>query len=304
MTAPIALFAFKRLEHLKITLESLVKNKEAARTPLIIFCDAARNDDEKVAVDTVRKYIETISGFKSIKKVYREKNIGLANSIISGVTDVLNEYDSVIVIEDDLETSPYFLKYMNEALELYKHDYQVASIHGYIYPVPTALPETFFIRGADCWGWATWKRAWTFFESDGQKLLTRLSNENLEDKFDMHGGYPYIKMLEQQIEGKNNSWAIRWHASCFINNFLTLYPGKSLVNNIGLDNSGTHCPETDIYNQEISHLPVSLKRLPIKENESARKQIELFLRTSNKSTLKQKFKSLMLKIKSLTLSIR
>ena len=295
--APIALFSFKRLEHLKITLESLKKNKEAEQTPLIVFCDAPRSEDERMAVDAVRKYIETVTGFKSIKRVFREENLGLANSIISGVTDVLNEYDSVIVIEDDLETSPYFLKYMNEALELYKHDYQVASIHGYTYPVPTPLPETFFIRGADCWGWATWKRAWTFFESDGQKLLTRLSNENLEDKFDMHGAYPYIKMLEQQIEGKNNSWAIRWHASCFINNLLTLYPGKSLVNNIGLDNSGTHCPETDIYSQKTSHIPVYLEKLPIKENESARQQFESFLRASNKSTLKQKLKSLLLKIK-------
>lgn len=271
--SPIALFAFKRLDHLKITVDSLLKNKEAAQTPLIVFCDAPRNSNEDVHVDAVRRYIETITGFKSIRKVFREKNLGLANSIIAGVTEVLNEFDTVIVVEDDLETSPYFLKYMNDALHLYKSDDRVASIHGYVYPIK-GLPETFFLRGADCWGWATWSDRWSLFQSDGAQLLKALENRKLLKRFNFNNAYPYDRMLKDQIEGKNDSWAIRWHATAFLNNQYTLYPGKSLVKNIGNDGSGTHCADTDIFSSRISGVEITKFPQTIEDNAIALNLIE------------------------------
>jgi hypothetical protein len=129
---------------------------------------------------------------------------------------------------------------MNEGLRLYENDELVISIHGYIYPVKEKLPDTFFLRGADCFGWATWKRGWDLFQPDGRLLLKGLIESHQTDQFDFEGSYPYLQMLRDQIDGKNNSWAIRWYASAFLKNKFTLYPGKSLVSNNGGDGSGTN----------------------------------------------------------------
>jgi hypothetical protein len=235
--------------------------------------------EEKVAVDSVRKYLKTITGFKKVTIIEREGNLGLANSIISGVTEIVNRFGRVIVLEDDLVCSPYFLKYMNEALDFYEKEDTVISIHGYVYPVAGKLPETFFLKGADCWGWATWKRGWDLFEPDGKKLLDGLSKRNLRKEFDFNGTFPYTKMLKDQIRGKNNSWAIRWHSSAFLNGKLTLYPGMSLIRNIGTDESGTHSGKTDMYDVAISRDPVPVSEIPIEENRMAREEIKRFLWT-------------------------
>ena len=124
--------------------------------------------------------------------------------------------DKVIVLEDDLVTSPHFLQYMNDGLGIYERDDRVISIHGYSYPVHGKLPETFFLRGADCLGWATWKRGWDLFEDDGQRLLNELERRNLTRSFDFDGSYPYTQMLRDQIAGSNSSWAVRWYASAFL----------------------------------------------------------------------------------------
>jgi len=296
-TAPIVLFVYNRLEHTKQTLQALKANALAVDSDLFIYSDGPRSEAEITNIQEVRKYIKSVKGFNSVTVVERNKNYGLANSIIDGVTNICNRYGKVIVLEDDIVTSPYFLDYMNNALEVYKDEAQVASIHGYTYPTTNALPESFFIRGADCWGWATWQRAWEHFETDGKKLLKSLQDQNLIDRFDFNHTYPFSRMLEDQIKGKNNSWAIRWHATCFIKNFLTLYPGQSLIQNIGFDNSGTHCSNTDIYNQTVSIKPIKLQKLKIVENEFARKEFESFFREKNKITLRRRLKSLALKIK-------
>ena len=156
--APIVLFVYNRPEHTRKTVKALQDNDLTDESILYIFSDAAKNDDEVENVEKVREYIRTISGFKQIIIIEREKNYGLANSIISGVTEIVNKYGKIIVLEDDLVTSKYFLSFMNDALEIYKDENKVICIHGYIYPIKSELPETFFIKGADCWGWATWKR--------------------------------------------------------------------------------------------------------------------------------------------------
>lgn len=276
--APIVLFAYSRLDHLKRTIDSLLRNEESAQTNIYIYCDGPRCESDIEKVNAVRNYVQSINGFLSVKYVFRNANLGLAASVISGVTEILNNHEKVIVMEDDLQVSSHFLKFMNDGLAIYKNDAQVASIHGYIFPVEKNLPETFFMRGADCWGWATWRRAWDVFEPDGKKLLEALMHENLSRKFDLDGSYPYLKMLRNQIAGKNNSWAIRWRASCYIKNMITLYPGVSLVNNIGMDNSGTHCSTTDAYFQNIATDPVIITRQPLEENEYARAAVADFFR--------------------------
>ena len=160
---------------------------------------------------------------------------------------------------------------MNQAMEMYKDEKKVASIHGFIYPTKENLPETFFLRGADCSGWGTWQRAWNFFEKDATKLLGKLSNRKLCDEFDYNGAYPFTNMLKDFIKGENNSWAIRWYASAFLEDMLTLYPGKPLIENIGMDGSGTHCGQTNVFDVELSVNPVQLQKLDIQENLQARK---------------------------------
>jgi len=285
--APIVLFTYNRLWHTQQTVEALQRNQLAGESKLFIFSDSPKTEKDEAKVKEVREYLKDIKGFKKIEIIERDRNLGLAANIIDGVTRIVNEYGTIIVLEDDLVTSPYFLTYMNKALEMYRDEEKVASIHGYVYPLPNPekLPETFFIRGADCWGWATWKRAWQYFEPDGRKLLALLKERKESSLFDFNGSYPYTRMLKNQVKGKNNSWAIRWYASAFVNNMLTLYPRKSLVRNIGFDNSGTHCSTTDVFDVELVN-EVILEKIPVEENKEARKQFEVYLRNTSPFSLR------------------
>jgi hypothetical protein len=282
--APIALFVYNRPGHTRQTVEALLANTLASQTQLYVFSDAQKNEGASLAVAEVRSNIRAIAGFKSVTIIERETNFGLARSIIDGVTRLCEEYGRVIVMEDDLVTSPYFLRFMNEGLDLYEHDERVISIHGYVYPVKATLPEMFFLRGADCWGWATWKRGWDLFEPDGQSLLRELNARKLTHRFDFDGAHPYVRMLKKQIKGKNNSWAIRWHASAFLKSKLTLYPGRSLVLNIGTDNSGAHCSTTTVFAGEMTDSPIATEPISVEENEFARQQIAKFHRAVRRLT--------------------
>lgn len=280
MSSPVALFVYNRVEHTQRTVAALQQNTIASETELIVFSDGAKNDSNIHNVEIVRAYIRTIAGFKQVRIVERNKNFGLAENIINGVTQVVEEFGSVIVLEDDLVTSPHFLKYMNDALNCYHDDDQVVSIHGYIYPVKKKMPETFFIKGADCWGWATWKRGWNLFNRNGQELLDKIVLLRKEREFDFDNSYPYVQMLMDQIAGKNNSWAVRWYASAFLADKYTLYPGRTMVNNIGFDGSGTHCGKTDEKKDTSIETLVKVERVPIVENAFARRCITAHFRGS------------------------
>lgn len=289
--APIVLFTYNRLGHTQRTIEALQKNVFASESELFIYSDGAKNDTVSLHVRSVREYLQTIDGFKKVTIIEREKNWGLANSIIDGVTNIVNQYGKIIVLEDDLVTSPYFLRFMNEALEMYENEERVASIHGYIYPIE-GLPETFFIRGADCWGWATWKRGWSIFESDGKKLLHELENKKLEKEADFNGSYGYTHMLRDQINGKNNSWAIRWYMSAFLKNMLTLYPGQSYVQNIGFDVDGTHCKDkTTVFQVNLNQKDL-IDKVAIEENIFAKKKMEVFLNSLKTSLIQRVFEKI------------
>jgi len=282
--APIVLFTYNRLWHTKQTVEALQKNVYAEQSHLFIFSDGPKTEKDEPKVKEVRKYLKTIKGFKNIEIIERDKNWGLANNIIDGITKVVNQYGRVIVLEDDLVTSPYFLKFMNDGLNIYEEEEKVISIHGYVYPIK-GLPEIFFLRGADCWGWATWKRGWDLFEKDGKKLLDELVKRKLTKLFDFNGAYPYTKMLKDQAEGKVDSWAIRWYASAFIHEKLTLYPGISLVKHIG--DLGTHIKgNTWWLDVELSEKPILIKKIPPIEDPQIRKKFEnFFFRMKMKSMI-------------------
>lgn len=285
--APIILFVYNRAEHTRKTLEALQKNNFAKESELFIFSDGPKNEEAEGKVKEVRKYIKTISGFKNVEIIERSKNMGLANSIILGVTETVNKYGRVIVLEDDLATSPYFLEYMNGALDLYEEEDRVISIHGYIYPIKKNLPETFFLKNPSCWGWATWKRGWKLFEPGGKKLLVELERKNLIKEFDFGGTYNFSGMLKRQMEGKNDSWAICWYASAFLRNKLTLYPGRSLVNNTGFDGSGVHSNKTGVFRSGVTDTPITVKKINIEENVAVRGEIAKYFKSMKPSVIKR-----------------
>lgn len=275
--SPIALFVYDRPEHTRLTLQALSRNPEAIHSDLYIYSDGPKDLNSVSAVNKVRSLIRECSGFKSIAIVEQEENIGLAKSILGGVTKLLHKFSTLIVLEDDLVVSPTFLKFMNAGLDLYRNDERVGSIHGYTYPCADPLPDTFFLRGGDCWGWATWARAWKYINLDGSILMRELEERNLTETFDLEGAYPYVKMLKNQIQGKNDSWAIRWHASLFLKNMLTLYPGRSLVQNIGHDGTGVHSAKTSYLNVTLCNEKVTIGNIKICEDSYARGKFKKFL---------------------------
>ncbi|EKD55813.1 MAG: hypothetical protein ACD_59C00032G0008 [uncultured bacterium] len=293
--APIVLFTYNRLWHTQQTINSLLKNDLADRSDVIIFSDGPKDVNSRLKVDEVRKYIKTVNGFKNIEIVESETNKGLAGSIISGVTKIVNEYGRVIVLEDDMITSPYFLRFMNDGLNFYENNEEVISISGYIYPLKQKLPETFFLKGADCWGWATWKRGWDLFEANGQQLLNELEKQNLTYEFDYSGTSPFTKMLKDQIAGKNNSWAIRWYASAFLKQKISLYPGISLIQNIGNDETGVHCRKTSLFDVNLSNKPIKVNDRILKYNDEVVRMMSKFFKVGILKKILDKIKSYTLK---------
>lgn len=285
--APIALFVYNRPEHTRRTISYLQKNLLAEDSRLYIFSDAPKTTDDKAKVDEVRSLIKEVSGFRSVKVIEREQNMGLANSIISGVTQLVEDYGKVIVFEDDLLSSPFTLQFFNEGLDRYASEENVMHIGAYMYELADkTLPETFFFRAATSWGWATWARAWKHFEPDVDVLLNQFDKEKV-DRFSINGTMNFWKQLTGFKAGKNNSWAIRWYASIFLKGGLTLNPSHSLIQNIGNDGSGTHSNKEDMYQVKIARKPVKHFPKEIKEDAKAYAAIRHFLR-NRKGTLVQR----------------
>jgi len=272
----IVLFVYNRPSHTKQTVDALKANDGATDSDLFIYSDGPGTHEHAEAVREVRTYIRNISGFKSVSVYEREQNWGLSRSIISGVSEMLNRFERIIVLEDDLVTSPYFLRFMNDALERYEQDDRVISIHGYMYPVRKELPQTFFIRDTGCWGWATWKRGWKCFNHDGRSLINEIRGRRLSYAFDLDGSYGFTEMLQRQVCGMNDSWAIRWQASAFLADKLTLFPGVSLVNNIGHDDSGTHSSSSDYFAVALAGAPVVVEAIPVEENAEVRNELRKY----------------------------
>lgn len=269
--APILLFVYNRPIHTQQAVISLLKNELAAESPLYIYSDAAKTDADQNAVEETRNFVRQITGFASVTVIERRENWGLARNIIDGVTTQVNHFGRVIVLEDDLIVAPYFLQFMNDALEIYKDEPRVGHIQACDFTNDSSLPDTFLIKFTGSWGWATWDRAWKYFNPDGELLLKKMEERKLTYKFDFNGNYPFTRMLRRQIEGKNNSWAIRWNASLFLNDILSVNVGRSLVQNNGFDGSGTNCGGGNLYQSSLWLQPLPVEYLhPIEENQQAR----------------------------------
>lgn len=281
--APILLFVYNRPEHTRRCIESLLKNSLASESNLFIYADGAKDSTQQEAVNEVRNYIQSIQGFKQITLMERSENWGLARNIINGVTTQVNRYGKVIVLEDDLVVAPYFLQFMNEALEVYKDEPKVGHIQACDFTQDTTLPDTFLIKWTGSWGWATWDRAWKHFNPNGNELLQELEERKLTHVFDFNGKYGFTRMLRRQIEGKNNSWAIRWNASLFLKDILSLNVGRSLVQNEGFDGSGTNCGGGGLYASHLYLQPLFITPIsPIEENKEARQAfIRYYARTNS-----------------------
>ena len=243
--APIVLFCYNRPWHTQQTLDALSKNDLAHDSNLYIYCDGPKSGIGIKAladIEETRNIVKNENRFKSITIIESESNKGLADSIIKGVTEIVNRFGKIIVLEDDIITSPGFLTYMNDALEVYKNEEKVMHVSGYMYPVKTKLPETFFIRPTSCWGWATWKRAWDSFEKDVEKQINGIETNKGWNEFTIDGSYPSFKnQLYLNKNGVLNTWAIFWQTSVFLKRGLSLHPYPSLVQNIGFDGSGINC---------------------------------------------------------------
>ena len=281
--APILLFVYNRPEHTRRCIESLTRNALAADSTLYIYADGAKDTTQQSAVDEVRSYLRTISGFKTVNLIERKENWGLARNIIDGVTTQVNHYGKVIVLEDDLVVAPYFLQFMNDALETYKDEPKVGHIQACDFTQDPSLPDTFLIKWTGSWGWATWERAWKHFNPDGKALLEELEQRKLTYTFDFNGKYGFTRMLRRQIEGKNNSWAIRWNASLFLKDILSLNVGRSLVQNEGFDGSGTNCGGGGLYASNLHLAPLPVQKIsPIEENKAARQAfVRYYARTNS-----------------------
>ena len=242
MLAPICLFTYNRLDETRQTVEALKCNFLASLSCLYIFSDGPKDETTTQKVNEVRQFLKTINGFKAIKIFESPINRGLANSIIDGVTQIIEKYGRVIVLEDDLITSPNFLDFMNHALNFYLSNDKIFSISGYTMDLPSLKmynKDYYLSYRASSWGWATWKNRWQTVDWEMCDYNSFELNPIQQIKF-MRGGSDMPYMLWKQMNGKIDSWAIRWCYNQFKNDQLTIYPTVSKIYNIGFGDNSTH----------------------------------------------------------------
>ncbi len=240
--APIVIFLYKRINNLQTLLISLTQNPEAAKSPLIIFCDGPKNELEKKETDLVLASVQNLKGFGSVVVHLSPVNKGLANSIITGVTEVLKEYDRVIVLEDDLEVSDNFLAFMNQSLKQFESESTVYSIGGYSFSFDRYEDNSedgYFLNRSWPWSWATWKNRWELIDWSVSDYESFSKDKALRGQFAQLGS-DVNSMLDKQMHGELDSWAIRWVFHQFKMKGLAYFPKRSKVCNNGFDHMATH----------------------------------------------------------------
>ena len=241
--APIALFVYARPWHTRKVLESLERNPEARDSDLYIFADGpkeAATTEQIEAIREVRQLITEKSWCGDVRLVESSTNRGLADSIVSGVTEVVGSHGRVIVLEDDIELGPGALAFFNAALNLYQSDDAVMQISGFMVRCPIWVPSTGFLRMSSSWGWATWDRAWKHYRSDSTALRERIDRIGRR-AFDLENTSFHYEELCRNERGELKTWAVKWYASIFLRNGLCLYPKRSIARNVGFDGSGENC---------------------------------------------------------------
>ncbi len=281
--APIVVFAYNRPDHLQQTLQALAKNDLASESVLYVYCDGAKTDATPEQIQKVvenRAVAKAAIGFKELHIIERPQNVGLMNNIVGAVTEIVNQYGRVIVFEDDMLTSPGTLRYFNDALETYKDDEKVMHIVSYMFPHRYPLPETFFYTvpypGG---GWATWQRAWKYYPNDIGELYNYWKDNLSYFNYWDHDGTDLVKQLVDNYNGTLRTWFVRWYAVMLRMGGLTLYPGKSLVTNIGFDGTGDNCVRLERNPYWVERLAESIKvvhKRHIRENKWAAREIYAF----------------------------
>lgn len=278
--APIVLFVYNRPRHTELVLEALMENELADQSTLFIYCDgpkASATEKDLQNIKDVRSIIHKKKWCKELVIIQRDINIGLANSVIEGVSQVIKRQGKIIVLEDDILTGKYFLVFMNQGLNIYRNEKRVFGISGYKYPSVTDIKDSnYFLPIASSWGYATWKDRWEKVNFSSKQLINEIEKGNLKKEVDF-GGNSYFNMLNSQLAGNIDSWAIRFYVSMFLNKAYFLYPNSSLVTNIGFDNTGTHCGEDSYYSKilnsqekiEVYPQKVELKEDIVKKVESS-----------------------------------
>jgi hypothetical protein len=261
--APIALFAYNRPTHLQRAVEALRGARLAEKSRLWVFSDGPKRPQDAEAIGKVRAYAHTIEGFASVAVVERDRNLGLSESVTTGVRSLCEEHGRLIVLEDDLLIGPGFLEFMNRALDRYAEEERVMQVSGYMYPGEFGGPgDSLFLPTISCWGWSTWKRAWNKYDPamTGYEVLKR--DRKLRHRFDLGGAYDYFDMLEAQAAGKIDSWGIRWYLNVFLLNGLVLYPSQSMVCNTGVDGSGRHGGNAALHQGMLAETGITPLRFP------------------------------------------
>jgi Predicted glycosyltransferases len=291
--APITLFVYNRPEHTLRTLEALANNILANESILYIYADGPKEDIEDVA--STRKIIRQKQWCKEVHIIESKVNNGLADSIIRGVSEVINKYGKVIVLEDDIVTSPYFLQYMNDALSLYENEDKVMHISSFVPKTTGAekLQETYFLRFMSCWGWATWKRAWDKLITDISYLHKSLPKRADFKEYNLEGALNQYALVELNYRGELKTWAIKWYSTIFIDNGLCLYPRQSLVENIGFDGSGENTICTDgSFNVQLT-TNVNVRLIDIKPSKYAKSYLKRFYIFGPDSNYKKRIKRIL-----------
>ena len=305
--ASIAYFVYNRPEHTEISLNALKNNELAPQSEIIIFSDGPKSQDsDKNKVEQVRNIIKNLTGFKKKTLFFRKSNYGLYKNIVDGITEVFEKNKKIIVVEDDCKTSKYFLNFMNDGLNLYENDDEVCSINGWFFPKKNNLQETFFLMNHTSWGWGTWKRAWDKFNPDTDYLIREIKKRKMIKKFNLNNCYDYFGMLQRRNKKLNESQAIIWKASTFINKMLSLYPSNSFVQNIGFDTTGTHYNKYDKLHGHNSLIEkkIILKKIKVEESIDAIRFTEKYYRINKiKIFLNNTKKFLFKKYKTITLSL-
>jgi SAM-dependent methyltransferase len=253
--APIVLFVYNRPVHTQRAIESILKNPESRFSKIYIFSDGPKPGQE-AAVEQVRNFARNVTGFMDGELIIHDNNLGLVKSTWLGLDYVCERHGSFIMVEDDLQLSSKALAYLNYNLQRFEKDERIASISLYNYPVENVFTDgggdVFCVKGADCWGFATWSKRWLQAERDPEILTGRIEEKLLQFEFDRYGAYPYFKMLRDQIGRDPFSWSIRWYASEFLSNRFTLFPRKTMSLNLGLDGSGVNCGPAPSYSDVLS----------------------------------------------------
>jgi hypothetical protein len=266
--APIALFVYNRQAHTAATLAALRNNSLAAESDLFVFADGAKGESDRSAVQAVRALVRATTGFHSVELIEKPANEGLPASIIGGVSRVLAERGRVVVLEDDIVTSPYFLRYMNAALERYRDARRIFTVNGYNLPpqlmrFPRGYAhDVYFTPRPSSWGWATWQDRWLQADWNMEKYDEFIRDPVARQTFN-EGGDDLVDTLIAQRQGRVQSWAIRWAFAHFMHRALAVTPVRSYVDNIGLDGSGVHCSRNPALRNDLSRALAAVE-LPLR----------------------------------------